>query len=67
MRLKRRREMRPGGNGQLLALALGVGAALAGAASAAVSDELIPTVSHANLSAVLLSLCLLTAAGRNRS
>jgi hypothetical protein len=61
MRLRRKREIRLRSRGQFSALALLLGLSLCGLASAAATDELLRTVSHANISGALLSLCLLTA------
>jgi hypothetical protein len=65
MRLRRRRVMRPRRRHDPVVVSL-VGACFVGIASAAVAGELIGTASPANISGVLLSLCLLTVASRPR-
>ena len=66
MRLRRKRGIHLRGSGQFSAVALLVGVSLCSLASAAAPDELLHTMSQANISGALLSLCLLTFAFQTR-
>lgn len=66
MRLKRKREIHLRRSGQFSAAALLVGESLCSWASAAAPDEILHTMSHANISGALLSLCLVTFAFQTR-
>ena len=58
--MRRKCEIRLRGSGQFSVAALLAGVLLCSLASIAASGELLSNVSHANISGVLLSLCLLT-------